>query len=78
MDPLVFEEHSYEENELYNTWVYTACAVTLAMNKPLEEEDTLLEDGTIETSDVELKDRFIRLMSTITFYIDMGICIVIL
>jgi hypothetical protein len=78
MDPLVFEEHSYEENELYNTWVYTACAVTLAMKKPLEEEDTLLEDGTIETSDVELKDRFIRLMSTITFYIDMGICIVIL
>ena len=78
MDPLVFEEHRYEENELYNTWVYTACAVTLAMKKPLEEEDTLLEDGTIETSDVELKDRFIRLMSTITFYIDMGICIVIL
>jgi hypothetical protein len=29
------------------------------MNKPLEEEDTLLEDGTIETSDVELKDTFV-------------------
>ena len=49
------------------------CAVTLAMEKPLEEEDTLLEDGTIETSDVELKDTFVWLMSTITFYIDMGI-----
>ena len=31
------------------------CAVALAMEKHLEEEDTLLEDGTIETSDVELK-----------------------
>jgi hypothetical protein len=28
------------------------------MEKPLEEEETLLEDGTIETSDVELKDTF--------------------
>jgi hypothetical protein len=28
------------------------------MKKPLEEEETLLEDGTIETSDVELKDTF--------------------
>ena len=59
MDPLVFEEHSYEEHELENTGVYTAHAVTLAMKKPLEEENTLLEDGTIETSDVELKDTFV-------------------
>jgi hypothetical protein len=36
-----------------------ACAVALAMNKPLEEEETLLEDGTIETSDVESKDTFL-------------------
>jgi hypothetical protein len=78
MDPIVFEEHSYEENDLENTEVYTVCAVTLAMEKPLEEEDTLLEDGTIETSDVELKETFVWLMSTITFYINMGICIVIL
>jgi hypothetical protein len=33
-----------------NTVVYHACAVTLVMKKPLEEEETLLEDGTIETS----------------------------
>jgi hypothetical protein len=59
MDPLVFEEHSYEENELENAGVYSACAVTLAMKKPLEEEDTLLEDGAIETSDVGLKDTFV-------------------
>jgi hypothetical protein len=26
------------------------------MNKPLEEEETLLQDGTIETSVVESKD----------------------
>jgi hypothetical protein len=48
------------------------------MQKPLEEEETLLEDGTIETSDVELKDIFVWLMSTITFYIAMAICLVIL
>jgi hypothetical protein len=78
MDTIVFEEHSCEENELENTVVYHSCAVTLAMKRPLEEEDTLLEDGTIETSDVELKDTFVWMMSTITFYIAMAICLVIL
>jgi hypothetical protein len=39
--------------------VYTECAVTLAMKKPLEEEETLLQDGTIETSVVESKDNFL-------------------
>ena len=78
MDPIVFEEHSCKENELENTVVYHACAVTLAMTKPMEEEETVLEDGTIETSDVELKDTFVWLMSTITFYIAMAICLVIL
>ena len=77
MDPIVSEEHSCEDNELENTVVYHACAVTLSMEKPLEEEETLLEDGTIETSDVELKDTFVWLMSTITFYITMAICLVI-
>ena len=76
MDPLVFEEHSYKENELENTGVCPACAVTLAREKPLEEEEILLQDGTIETSDAELK-HIVSLMSTITFYIAMGICIVI-
>ena len=78
MDTIVFEEHSCEEIELENTVVYHSCAVTLAMKRPLEEEDTLLEDGTIETSDVELKDTFVWMMSTITFYIAMAICLVIL
>jgi len=54
MDPIVSQEPSYEENELENTGVLPACAVNLAMNKPLEEKETLLQDGTIETSDVEL------------------------
>jgi hypothetical protein len=67
MDPIVSVEPSYEVNELENTGVYLACAVTLAMKKPLEEKETLLQDGTIETSDVELKDTFFLLMSTITF-----------
>jgi hypothetical protein len=47
------------------------------MNKPLEEEETLLEDGIIETSGIELKDTFVWLMSTIIFYIAMPICLVI-
>jgi hypothetical protein len=68
MDPIVFEEHSYEENELENSVVYHVYVVTLAMKKPLEEKETLLEDGIIETSDVELKDTFVWLMSTITFF----------
>jgi hypothetical protein len=41
-----------------NTGIIHACAVTLATEKPLEEEETLLLDGTIETSDVKLKDTF--------------------
>jgi hypothetical protein len=40
--------------------------------KTLEEEDTLLEAGTIETSDVESKDTLFWLTSTITCCIAMG------
>ena len=58
--------------------VYTAYAVTLALEKPLGEMETLSQDGIIGTSDVELEDTFVWLMSTITFYIAMGICIVII
>jgi hypothetical protein len=47
------------------------------MKKPLEEEDTLLEDGTLETSDVEPKDTFFWLMSMITCCIAMVIYLVI-
>ena len=43
---------------LRNTRICSACAVTLAMEKPLEEEEIVLQDGTIETSDVESKDTF--------------------
>ena len=54
LDPIVSEEPSYGENELENTGVLPACAVNLAMKKPLEENETLLQDGTIATSEVEL------------------------
>jgi hypothetical protein len=64
--------------ELENTGVYTAYAVTLAMEKSLEEKETLSQDAIIGTSDVGLEDIFVWLMSTITVYIAMGICIVIL
>ena len=58
MDPIVSEEASYEENELENRVVFPAYAVTLATKMPLAEEETLLQGGIIETSDVELKDTF--------------------
>ena len=43
------------------------------MKKPLEEEETLLQDGTVGTSDVESKDTFVWLMATITCCIVMTI-----
>ena len=43
---------------LRNTGICSACAVTLAMEKHLEEEEIVLPDRTIETSDVETKDTF--------------------
>ena len=59
MDPIVSEEEaSYEENELENRVVFPTCAVTLATKRPLAEEETLLQGGIIETSDVELKETF--------------------
>ena len=57
MAPIIFGEPSYEDNELKKYRVFLACAVTLAMKKPMEEEETLLQDGTIDTSDVESKDK---------------------
>jgi hypothetical protein len=77
MAPIISEDPSYEENELKKYSDFPACSVTLAMKKTLEEEDTLLQAGTIETSDVESKDTLFWLMSTITCYITMVICLVI-
>ena len=77
MNPVVSEKASYEENELENAGVFPACAVTLATKRPLAEEDTLLQSGIIEISNVELKDTCVFLMSTINFYIAMAICLVI-
>ena len=56
MDPIVSDEPSYEENEIENTEVFPACAITRVMRKKLEEEETLLQDANTQTSDVELKD----------------------
>ena len=58
MDPIVSEEASYEENEIEPRVVFHTCAVTLATKSPLAEEETLLQGGIIETSDIELKDTF--------------------
>ena len=58
LDQMVSVEASYEENKLENRVVFPTCAVTLATKMPLAEEETLLQGGIIETSDVELKDTF--------------------
>jgi hypothetical protein len=47
------------------------------MKKPLEEDEILLQDDTIETSNAELKDTCFGLMSTTTCCIAMAICLVI-
>ena len=73
MDPIISEEPGYEENELKNTGIFPAGTLTLAVEKPLEEGETLLREGTIETSDVESKDTFFWLMSTITCCLAMAI-----
>ena len=52
MDPIVSEEASYAENELESRVVFPACALTLATKRPVAEEETLLQGGIIETSDV--------------------------
>jgi hypothetical protein len=58
LDQMVSVEASYEEDELENRVVLPTCAVTLATKIPLAEEETLLQGGITETSDVELKDTF--------------------
>ena len=59
VDPIISVEASYAENELENRVVFPACVVTLTTKKPLVEDDTLLQGGIIEASDVELKDTFV-------------------
>ena len=58
LDQMVSVEASYEGNELENRLVFPTCAVTLATKMPLAEEETLLQGGIIEISDVELKETF--------------------
>jgi hypothetical protein len=54
MDPIVYDEPSYEDNELENTEVFSACVVTSEMRTKLEEQN--LKDGSTEASDAALKD----------------------
>jgi hypothetical protein len=51
---IVYDEQSYEDNELENTEVLYACVVTREMRTKLEEEN--LKNGSTEASDVALKD----------------------
>ena len=77
MDPIIPEEANYAENELENRVVFPACAVTLATKKPLVEEDTLLQGGIIEASDVELKDIFFTDVND-HFLHSVAICLAVL
>jgi hypothetical protein len=53
MNPIVCDEPSYEDNELENIEVFSACMVTSEMRTKLEEN---LKNGSTEASDVALKD----------------------
>ena len=55
MNPIVYDEPSYEENALEDKEVFPACALTTAMRMQLGEEVTLLQDGSTETRDAKLK-----------------------
>ena len=54
MTPIVYYEPSYEDNELENTEVFSACVVTSEMRTKLEKDN--LKDGSTQASDVALKD----------------------
>ena len=58
INPIVSDDSSDEGNELENTEVFTVCVVTRAMRKICEEEETLFQDGSTGTSEVELKHTF--------------------
>jgi hypothetical protein len=60
MDPIISEEASYAENELENRGFFSCVCCNFNNEKnSLVEEDTLLQGGIIEASDVELKDTFV-------------------
>ena len=63
LNPIVDDEPSYEENELEDTEVLPALM-------KLEEEETLLQDGGTETSDVELKHTLFAHVNDHFFYGD--------
>jgi hypothetical protein len=52
--PIVSNDPSYDENELENTEAFTVCVVARTMRKICEEEETLFQDGSTGTSEVEL------------------------
>ena len=73
MAPIISEDPIYEENELKKYRDCSCMCCNVSHEKASEEEDTLLQAGTIERSDIELKDTLFWLMSTITCCISMAI-----
>lgn len=70
LNPILYDEPSYEENALEDTEVLPAWM-------KLEEEDIVLQDGGTETSDVEFKHILFAHVSDHLLYGD-DICLVIL
>ena len=77
MDQIISEEPSYEEKELKKYRDFSCMCCNCSRKQTSGRDETLLQDGTIQTSDVELKDTFFWLMSRITCCISMAICLVI-
>ena len=77
MGQIISEEPSYQEKELKKYTDFPCMCYYFSRNKTSGRDETLLQDGTIQTSDVELKDTFFWLMSRITCCISMAICLVI-
>jgi hypothetical protein len=55
LNPIVDDEPCYDENELKYTEVCPVRVVATVMRMKPREEETLLQDGSTETRDVELK-----------------------
>ena len=58
MAPIISEEPSYEEDKFKKYRDLFCMCCNFNHEKPLEEEEIVLQDGTIATSDVESKDTF--------------------
>ena len=74
MAPIISEEPSYEENKFKKYRDLFCMCYNFSHGKPLEEEEIVLQDGTIETSDVESKDTFLADVNDHLLHSDGDMC----